>query len=73
LAHVQFKTIHPFLDGNGRVGRLLIILILTQEGLINAPVLYFSLFFKEHRQLYYDHLQAIRLKGDGESWCLFFS
>jgi Fic family protein len=72
LAHVQFETIHPFLDGNGRVGRLLIILMLIQEGLINAPVVYLSLFFKEHRQLYYDHLQAIRLKGDWESWCLFF-
>jgi Fic family protein len=72
LAHVQFETIHPFLDGNGRVGRLLVILMLCETKLLQKPVLYLSLFFKEHRELYYDHLQAVRLKGDWEGWCAFF-
>ena len=70
--HHQFETIHPFLDGNGRVGRLLITLYLTSRGLLNSPCLYLSLFFKEHRQLYYDHLNEVRMTGDWESWLSFF-
>jgi len=72
LAHVQFETIHPFLDGNGRVGRLLIPLILRQEGVLQYPLLHLSLFFKEHRARYYELLQEIRLKGCWESWLDFF-
>lgn len=72
LAHVQFETIHPFLDGNGRVGRLLIPLILVSGGVLKEPLLYLSVFFKKHRQTYYDHLQQVRLTGDWESWLLFF-
>ena len=72
LAHVQFETIHPFLDGNGRLGRLLITLILCAEGAINHPLLYLSLFFKQHRQEYYDRLDAVRLKGDWLGWLQFF-
>lgn len=72
LIHVQFETIHPFLDGNGRLGRLLITLLLYAHGILIEPILYLSLYFKEHRQLYYDMLQDIRLKGDWESWCEFF-
>lgn len=72
LAHAQFETIHPFLDGNGRVGRLLIPLILCASGVLQEPMLYLSLFFKTHRQLYYDHLQAIRTTGDWERWLAFF-
>ena len=72
LAHVQFETIHPFLDGNGRLGRLLITLMLCDGGLLEEPILYLSLHFKEHRQHYYDLLQDVRLKGDWERWCAFF-
>lgn len=72
LAHVQFETIHPFLDGNGRVGRLLITLLLCAEGTLRQPLLYLSLFFKTHRNLYYDLLNQIREDGDWEAWLLFF-
>lgn len=72
LAHVQFETIHPYLDGNGRVGRLLIILCLEEWGLLTAPLLYLSLFFKQHRQEYYDRLGAVRSHGDWESWLAYF-
>lgn len=72
LAHVQFETIHPFLDGNGRLGRLLITLILCAEGALAQPLLYLSLFFKQHRQEYYDRLDAVRLKGDWLGWLRFF-
>ena len=72
LAHVQFETIHPFLDGNGRVGRLLIPLILRQERVLQYPLLHLSLFFKEHRARYYELLQEVRLKGHWESWLDFF-
>lgn len=72
LAHAQFETIHPFLDGNGRIGRLLITFLLCEQGLLKKPVLYLSHYFKFHRQTYYDHLQAIRQKGDWESWLFFF-
>jgi Fic family protein len=73
LAHVQFETIHPFLDGNGRVGRLLIALQLVSDGLLREPMLYLSLYFKEHRQTYYDLLNAVRLTGDWETWLEFFA
>lgn len=72
LAHVQFETIHPFLDGNGRLGRLLITFILCAEGALAQPMLYLSLFFKTHRQEYYDLLQRVRTEGDWESWLWFF-
>lgn len=72
LAHAQFETIHPFLDGNGRVGRLLITLLLTEGGVLSKPVLYLSHFFKQHRQEYYDLLQAVRDRGDWEGWLGFF-
>ena len=72
LAHVQFETIHPFLDGNGRLGRLLIPLILCMDGALRSPVLYLSLYFKAHRQLYYDHLTFVRESGDWEEWISFF-
>ncbi|HBR69707.1 MAG TPA: cell filamentation protein Fic [Rhodospirillaceae bacterium] len=72
LVHVQFETIHPFLDGNGRLGRLLITLLLCADGVLAQPILYLSLHFKEHRQLYYDLLQDVRIKGDWERWCEFF-
>ena len=72
LAHVQFETIHPFLDGNGRLGRLLITLILCAEGALSQPLLYLSLFLKQHRQEYYDRLDAVRLKGDWLGWLRFF-
>lgn len=72
LAHVQFETIHPFLDGNGRVGRLLITFLLTEGGVLQKPVLYLSHYFKQHRQEYYDHLQAVRIRGDWEGWLAFF-
>ncbi len=72
LAHHQFETIHPFLDGNGRLGRLLITFILCVEGVIKEPMLYLSLYFKEHKQSYYDHLQLVRENGDWEEWLQFF-
>ena len=73
LAHVQFETIHPFLDGNGRVGRLLIALQLANDGLLREPLLYLSLHFKEHRQTYYELLNAVRLSGEWEAWLEFFA
>ncbi|HEX8410725.1 MAG TPA: Fic family protein [Thermoanaerobaculia bacterium] len=72
LAHVQFETIHPFLDGNGRIGRLLITFLLTEGGILHKPVLYLSHYFKRHRQAYYDHLQAVRDRGAWEEWLAFF-
>lgn len=72
LAHAQFETIHPFLDGNGRVGRLLIAFLLYQREILHTPVLYISHYFKRHRQEYYYHLQNIRDKGDWEAWLKFF-
>jgi Fic family protein len=72
LAHVQFETIHPFLDGNGRLGRLLITLLLCHEKALQAPLLYLSLYLKTHRQEYYDLLQAVRMRGDWEAWLRFF-
>ena len=72
LAHAQFETIHPFLDGNGRVGRLLIAFLLCEKDVLQKPVLYLSHFFKRHRQQYYDHLQSIRDEGDWEGWLSFF-
>lgn len=72
LAHAQFETIHPFLDGNGRVGRLLITFLLCERGALHKPVLYLSHYLKRHRQAYYDHLQAVRERGDWESWLTFF-
>jgi Fic family protein len=72
LIHSQFETIHPFLDGNGRIGRLLITFFLCEKGLLQKPVLYLSHFFKENRAEYYDHLQRVRDKGDWEGWLKFF-
>ena len=72
LAHVQFETIHPFLDGNGRVGRLLITFLLTERKVLHKPVLYLSHYFKQHRQAYYDYLQAVRERGEWEAWLAFF-
>ena len=72
LAHVQFETIHPYLDGNGRVGRLLIGMLLEHWGLLRAPLLYLSLFFKRHREEYYRRLNAVRTEGDWEGWTDFF-
>ena len=72
LIHYQFETIHPFLDGNGRMGRLLIILYLREQGLIEYPVLYLSYFFKKNRNRYYELLNNIRIKGEFEEWIKFF-
>jgi len=72
LAHVQFETIHPFLDGNGRLGRLLIVLILIEAGVLQQPLLYLSLFFKQHRSRYYELLDGVRQQGDWEAWIDFF-
>jgi Fic family protein len=72
LAHAQFETIHPFLDGNGRMGRLLITFLLTERGKLARPVLYLSHYFKRHRTEYYDRLQAVRDAGDWEGWLAFF-
>jgi Fic family protein len=72
LAHVQFESIHPYLDGNGRIGRLLIALLLEHWGLLQAPLLYISLFFKRHREEYYRRLNAVRTEGDWEGWTDFF-
>ncbi len=72
LAHVQFETIHPFLDGNGRIGRLLIAFILHHDRLLSQPLLYLSLYFKQHRQDYYRLLDLVRTEGDWEAWLDFF-
>ncbi|MBN1363355.1 MAG: Fic family protein [Syntrophaceae bacterium] len=72
LAHAQFETIHPFLDGNGRVGRLLITLILIHEEVLGKPLLYLSLYFKKYRDEYYERLNAIRRDGDWEGWLKFY-
>ncbi len=72
LAHAQFETIHPFLDGNGRVGRLLITFLLCEQQVLIKPVLYLSHYFKRHRQAYYDHLQSVRDTGTWEEWLMFF-
>jgi Fic family protein len=73
LAHVQFETIHPFLDGNGRVGRLLVTLLLCVEGVLRDPLLYLSLYFKQHRARYYELLDRVRTEGDWEAWVDFFA
>lgn len=73
LAHVQFETIHPFLDGNGRIGRLLITLLLCDQKVLRKPMLYLSLYFKTHRQYYYELLNNVRLTGDWEAWLDFFA
>jgi len=70
---VQFETIHPFLDGNGRLGRLLIVLQLVADGVLREPMLYPSLYFKKHRALYYELLGDVRLRGDWERWLEFFA
>jgi Fic family protein len=72
IAHVQFETIHPFLDGNGRLGRLLITLLLCHSGMLDEPILYLSLYLKQNRYLYYDLLQEVRIKGTWETWLEFF-
>lgn len=72
LAHVQFETIHPFLDGNGRIGRLLIAILVEHWGLLSSPLLYVSVAFKRHREAYYRHLAEVRTRGDWEGWTAFF-
>jgi Fic family protein len=72
LAHVQFETIHPFLDGNGRIGRLLIAFILHHGRVLSRPLLYLSLYFKQHRAEYYRLLDLVRAEGDWEAWLGFF-
>ena len=72
LAHAQFETIHPFLDGNGRVGRLLITFLLVFRGVLHRPLLYLSVYLKRNRAEYYDRLMAIRNSGDWEAWLRFF-
>ncbi len=72
LAHVQFETIHPFLDRNGRIGRLLIVLILVESGLVSAPIIYPSYYFKKHRLEYYQRLDRVRTHGDFEGWVTFY-
>jgi Fic family protein len=73
LSHVQFETIHPFLDGNGRVGRLLITLLFCLEGILREPLLYLSLYFKQYRDRYYQLLNTVRQDGDWEAWLAFFA
>jgi Fic family protein len=73
LSHLQFETIHPFLDGNGRVGRLLITLLLCEQRVLREPLLYPSLYFKQHRRTYYELLNEVRLSGDWETWLEFFA
>jgi Fic family protein len=73
LAHVQFETIHPFLDGNGRLGRLLITLLLCEQKVLREPMLYLSLYFKTHRPYYYELLNNVRMTGDWEAWLDFFA
>ena len=72
LMHYQFETLHPFLDGNGRLGRLLIIFYLVGTGLLPAPFLYLSSYFEQHKDDYYDRLQAVREDGDMDGWLVFF-
>lgn len=72
LVHVQFETIHPFLDGNGRLGRLLLTLLLCESGVLREPMLYLSLYLKAHRDRYYALLQRVRMEGDWEAWLQFF-
>jgi Fic family protein len=72
LAHVQFETIHPFLDGNGRMGRLLIVLMLVNSGYIDVPILYPSYYFKKHKTIYYEKLRNVQLSGDFEGWIKFY-
>jgi Fic family protein len=72
LSHVQFETVHPFLDGNGRIGRLLITFLLCHGRILRDPLLYLSLYFKEHRQEYYSLLDLVRTEGDWEAWLLYF-
>ena len=72
MAHAQFETIHPFLDGNGRVGRLLVAFLLCEQGVLAKPVLYLSHYLKQHRDEYYTALQRIRDDGDWEGWMEFF-
>jgi Fic family protein len=72
LVHAQFETIHPFGDGNGRIGRLLITFLLVEQDIIKRPLLYLSLFFKQYRDEYYERLQSVRLDGDWENWMKFF-
>ena len=72
LAHLQFETIHPFLDGNGRVGRLLVALLLMDRGVLSQPLLYISLYLKRHRTTYFDLLDHVRRTGDWETWLSFF-
>ena len=73
LVHVQFETIHPFLDGNGRLGRLLIALLLCEQKVLREPMLYLSLYFKTHRPYYYELLNNVRMTGDWEAWLDFFA
>jgi len=72
LVHVQFETIHPYLDGNGRIGRLLVMLLLEHWRHLSHPLLYLSLYFREHQQEYYQRLEAVRIEGDWEGWTDFF-
>lgn len=72
LVHAQFETIHPFLDGNGRLGRLLVTLYLCQQKVLSRPLLYLSVYYKQHREEYYDYLQKVRAMGDWEGWLRFF-
>ena len=72
LVHVQFETIHPFLDGNGRIGRLLIVLMLIDSGLLTVPLLYPSYYFKKYQNEYYQRLDNVRLKGDFEGWITYY-
>jgi Fic family protein len=72
IAHAQFETIHPFLDGNGRLGRLLITFMLSERGVLSRPLLYLSFFFKQRKQEYYSRLMAVREEGDWEGWLQFF-
>jgi Fic family protein len=73
LAHVQFETIHPFLDGNGRVGRLLIPMLLCVEGVLREPLLYLSLYLKQNKPQYYELLDRVRADGEWEEWTAFFA